>query len=179
MLVAAVLALLAPACGGDTPSDDGRLRVVTGAYPLAEVAERVGGDLVHVENLTPPGVEPHDLELTTDDLEALLTADIVLFVGAGFQPAVQDAVAEAEGAVVDVLHGVDTLSADRAVDPHVWLDPARFRLVVGPSPTRWPNATPTTPTDTVRTRSGTWGSSRRSTRRSGRVWPRARAGRSS
>jgi hypothetical protein len=31
---------------------------VASFYPLAEAAERVGGDLVSVTNLTPPGVEP-------------------------------------------------------------------------------------------------------------------------
>ena len=130
MLVVAAAALLAPACGGDGPVDSGRLRVVASVYPLAEAAERVGADLVEVENLVPPGVEPHDLELAPDELEALLVADVVLFVGEGFQPAVQDAVAESEGTVVDVLDGVDTLRAGGSVDPHVWLDPTRFRTVV-------------------------------------------------
>lgn len=130
-MVVAAAALLVPACGGAASSDDGRLRVVTSVYPLAEAAERVGGDLVRVENLVPPGVEPHDLELAPDELEALLVADVVLFVGEGFQPAVQDAVAESEGTVVDVLKGVDTLHAGGSIDPHVWLDPARFRTVVG------------------------------------------------
>lgn len=139
LVAAAVAALLASACtssGGG--SSDGRLRVVVSAYPLAEAAARVGGDLVEVENLTPPGVEPHDLELAPDDLEALLTADVVLYVGAGFQPAVEDAVAEAQGTVADVLAEADTLAVskdgtgtDGAVDPHVWLDPTRFAGIVG------------------------------------------------
>ena len=41
---------------------------MVGAYPLQFVAERVGGDRVAVTNLTPPGAEPHDLELTPQDV---------------------------------------------------------------------------------------------------------------
>ena len=138
LALASAVGLLASACGPNGGgTDDGRLQVVVSAYPLAEAAARVGGGLVEVRNLTPPGVEPHDLELAPDDLEALLTADVVLYAGAGFQPAVEDAVAEAAGAVVDVLVGVDSLSfsedgggTDGAVDPHVWLDPGRFATVV-------------------------------------------------
>lgn len=136
---AVIATLLATACAGDgSTGDDARLHVVVSAYPLAEAAERVGGGLVRVENLAPPGVEPHDLELAPDHLEALLSADVVLFVGAGFQPGVQDAVAEAEGTVVDVLEGVDTVppagtepGGGAGVDPHVWLDPVRFASIVG------------------------------------------------
>jgi zinc transport system substrate-binding protein len=137
-LAAAVLASVASACRPDTGgSSDGRLQVVASAYPLAEAAARVGGDLVDVRNLTPPGVEPHDLELAPDDLETLLSADLVLYVGAGFQPAVEDAVGGASGAVVDVLDQASTLTLSQdgagsgdAVDPHVWLDPKRFGGIV-------------------------------------------------
>ncbi len=38
------------------------MRVATGFYPLQFVTERVGGDLVSVDNLTVPGREPHDLD---------------------------------------------------------------------------------------------------------------------
>lgn len=138
VLATAVLASVATACRSDTGgSSDDRLQVVASAYPLAEAAARVGGDLVDVRNLTPPGVEPHDLELAPDDLEALLSADLVLYVGAGFQPAVEDGVGEAEGTVVDVLTGAATLTLTQdgagtgdAVDPHVWLDPERFGGIV-------------------------------------------------
>ncbi len=110
-------------------SGDGRLSVVAAAYPLAEAATRVGGDLVRVRNLTPPGAEPHDLELAPDDLEAVVTADLVVYVGRGFQPAVEDAVELAEGRVLDALTVVETLAVGGegggTVDPHVWLDPMR------------------------------------------------------
>jgi zinc transport system substrate-binding protein len=124
-------ALVLAGCSG--PADgDARDRpvVVASLYPLAEAAERVGGDLVEVVNLTPPGVEPHDLELAADDLEEIVTADLVLYIGGGFQPAVEDAVAQADGVVVDVLAGLGSEDDALAADPHVWLDPSLFERTV-------------------------------------------------
>ena len=123
------------ACGSGTPADgdDDRVSVVASVYPLAEAARRIGGDAVRVVELTPPGVEPHDLELAPDDIEAIATADVVLYAGGGFQPAVEDALGEASGVLADVTAGVRSLppppddeASELAADPHVWLDPARF-----------------------------------------------------
>ena len=70
-------------------------------------AQRVGGDNVHVTNLTQPGKEPHDLELDIKTTAEVSDADLVLLEH-GFQPAVDDAVAEvAEGEVLDVADVVD------------------------------------------------------------------------
>ncbi len=138
-LVAASLASLLAACGASgSAAEDGRMSVVASFYPLAEAASKVGGDLVSVQNLTPPGVEPHDLELAPDDIEAIANGDVIVYLGGGFQPAVEDALAEAEHAVtVDALNAVATNAAPASeaeegltVDPHVWLDPARYEEIV-------------------------------------------------
>lgn len=126
------------ACG-DQPQDDtgGRVSVVASFYPLAYAADRIGGDCVSVTNLTPPGVEPHDLELTPDAVESIATADVVLYLGGGFQPAIEDALPDAQGQVIDLLDVVTTEPAageeaeeGLEVDPHVWLDPSRFEEIV-------------------------------------------------
>ena len=138
-LVGASLASLLSGCSrSGSAAEVDRVSVVASFYPLAEAASRVGGDLVSVENLTPPGVEPHDLELAPDDIEAIATADVIVYLGGGFQPAVEDALAEAEHAVtVDALNAVATNAAPASeaeegltVDPHVWLDPARYEEIV-------------------------------------------------
>jgi zinc transport system substrate-binding protein len=134
-----LLGVLLVACTSSTAADEsGTVSVVASFYPLAEAAQQVGGDLISVENLTPPGVEPHDLELAPDDIEAMATADVIVYLGGGFQPAVEDAVSQAEDAVtVDALEAVDTKEAPPSeaeegltVDPHVWLDPGRYQEVV-------------------------------------------------
>ena len=86
----AVLAVGTAACSNGS-SDDGNdgLTVVASFYPLEEAARAVGGSAVEVENLTPPGVEPHDLELSSDRIDDILDADVVLYLGGGFQPAVR------------------------------------------------------------------------------------------
>ena len=125
-------------CSGQVGgSQHDRVSVVASFYPLSFAAERIGGDCVNVTNLTPPGVEPHDLELTPDAVEVIATADVVLYLGGGFQPAVEDAVGDAEGQTLDVLSVVSTApsSGEQAnegldVDPHVWLDPGRFADIV-------------------------------------------------
>jgi zinc transport system substrate-binding protein len=110
------------AAGGAT----GKRTVVASFYPLAFAAQRVGGNSVSVQNLTPPGSEPHDLELTPQAVARVLRADVALYLGHGFQPAVSDAVRQANGRTVDVLAGLPL----RGTDPHVWLDPALFQRIV-------------------------------------------------
>jgi zinc transport system substrate-binding protein len=127
-----VLVTALPACGDAVSADrtGETVAVVASFYPLAFVAERVGGDRVTVTNLTPPGVEPHDLELTADDLEAIAAADVVIDVGGGFQPSVEEAVAaEASGITIDALAGAPALPGQDGGDPHVWLDPARVAML--------------------------------------------------
>ena len=80
--------------------------MVAAFYPLAYAAERIGGPSFHVENLTPPGAEPHDLELTPREVGGIVNASVVLYLSHGFQPAVSKAVEQARGRKVDVLAGL-------------------------------------------------------------------------
>ena len=109
-------------------------------YPVYEAARRVGGDRVTVTNLTPAGAEPHDLELTPKQVDEILDARVVLYVGLGFQPAVEDAVKGRDGGVtVDLLQPLKTAlrpsgeeeAASGGGDPHVWLDPVLMARLVG------------------------------------------------
>jgi zinc transport system substrate-binding protein len=119
---------------GSGGSSSGRKTVVAAFYPLAYAAQQIGGPAYDVVNLTPPGAEPHDLELTPRAVGRIESADVVLYLSHGFQPAVSKAVDQASGATVDVLSGLTLNSAagqeeGLTADPHVWLDPVRFALV--------------------------------------------------
>jgi zinc transport system substrate-binding protein len=135
ILVPALVAI--PACASPQAATPGTIRVVTAFYPLEEAVARVGGDWVSVTDLTPPGVEPHDLELKPSQLGAIADADLVVYLGGGFQPAVEDAVANAQGRAIDVSADLRTLPVPPGdsepslrADPHVWLDPIRYRRIV-------------------------------------------------
>jgi len=123
-----LLGQLLEACTGAVGgSGEPRVTVVASFYPIAEAARRVGGDRVRVIDLTPAGAEPHDLELSPDRMEEIAGADVVLYLGGGFQPGVEEAATSvAEGRVVDVLDGLPTMveGSGEAVDTHEWLDPA-------------------------------------------------------
>jgi len=139
-----VAGLLA-ACGSSGSASDASgssqpVAVVAGFYPLQWAAETVGGDRVSVTSLTAPGAEPHDLELTPQQVAAVTDARLVLYV-AEFQPALDDAIAQSPEAAVDVAAGLDTLAAEEhageehadeeaSYDPHVWLDPTNMATIV-------------------------------------------------
>ena len=153
--LALTVMLLASTAGCAAFSDDGPggsggiaagedVTVAAAFYPLAFVAERVGGDHVQVTNLTQAGNEPHDLSLSVKETAEIEDADLVL-VEHGFQPSVDDAVDQvAAGRVIDVAdvvelepveehaedHGTDTEDHEGHdhgdVDPHFWQDPDRM-----------------------------------------------------
>jgi zinc transport system substrate-binding protein len=131
IFVALVLGVV-PGCGAASESGGSRTRVVASFYPLAWAAEQIGGGTVSVRNLTPPGAEPHDLEPSAREIEAIRSADIVLYLGRGFQPGVQQAVDGAPGTKVDALEQQQLRQAqgeETGADPHVWLDPVRFAAI--------------------------------------------------
>ncbi len=106
VLILVTVAAFTSGCGAASSSGGGRQTVVAAFYPLAYAAELVGDGTVRVENLTPSGAEPHDLELTPRSVAKIQQADVVLYLGHGFQPAVSDAVRGAQGRLVDVLAGL-------------------------------------------------------------------------
>ena len=131
VLILVSVALLAGCGSGDS---GGKNSVVAAFYPLAYAAEKIGGPRYHVENLTPPGAEPHDLELTPREVGGIVNASVVLYLSHGFQPAVSKAVEQARGLEVDVLAGLPLHrnvggEAGLTADPHVWLDPLLFARI--------------------------------------------------
>ena len=116
------------ACGPVFP-DHGKVQVATGFSPLAYAAQRIGGDLVQVTNLTQPGAEPHDLELTIQETVAIAEGDLVVYEK-GFQPAVDSSVEQnATHEVLDVTRAARLVPyADNPdqLDPHFWQDPGRY-----------------------------------------------------
>ena len=139
------LSLVLAGCSSSESESSG-LKVIAAFYPLEFVAKTIGGDLISVENMTPPGVEPHDLELTPQQITTLDDADLLLYV-AGFQPALEEAATQSAPAnSLDVMainglnllgatedghnHGEEAHSDEKILsDPHVWLDPERLIVV--------------------------------------------------
>ena len=123
---------------GSGGSADAPITVMAAFYPLQYAAEQVGGSDVTVTGLTPPGAEPHDVELTPQQIAEVSEADLILYIK-GFQPAVDEAVAQvAPDKAVDVSQGITLLKGEHSeaeatgeqaagegsvTDPHIWLDP--------------------------------------------------------
>jgi zinc transport system substrate-binding protein len=108
--------------------------VVAAFYPVAFAAQSIGGPGTSVVNLTPSGAEPHDIELKPSDVVRIGKAQLVLYFGAGFQPAVEKAVQTTHAHALDLLAGEQLASGSgeggkTGLDPHVWLDPVRYARI--------------------------------------------------
>ncbi|MEV8564635.1 metal ABC transporter substrate-binding protein [Streptomyces sp. NPDC051322] len=149
--VALGMVLLSACSGSSTAADrsDGKLDVVASFYPLQYLTQQIGGDHVSVTDLTKPGVEPHDLELSPKQTVALSGVDAIVYLK-GLQPAVDEAIkqsgvkhtADAASMVPLEKHGTEVdghhhttgnndshSQTEAGADPHVWLDPVRFARI--------------------------------------------------
>lgn len=115
-----------------------RLNVVATTGMIADAARQVGGDLVEVRGLMGPGVDPHAYRQTRSDIVAMTRADLVLWHGLYLEAQMEDFFADLSRKrnVVEVAAGLDTSvlrghdDYDDKFDPHVWMDPDLWKLVV-------------------------------------------------
>lgn len=137
-------ALVLSACAPTTqPSNtDDSITVVVGAYPFEFAAQRVAGEHVEVTNLLAPGADSHGLELSPQQVAAVSAADLVIHQS-GYQPALDEAIAQQQPAIVldtgDFVsllpasgdgevheHSADDHHDHSGYDPHIWLDPTNL-----------------------------------------------------
>ncbi|WP_369213652.1 metal ABC transporter substrate-binding protein [Streptomyces flavofungini] len=142
------------ACSTSAADDkDGKLDVVASFYPMQYLAEQIGGDHVSVTNLTEPGQEPHDLDVSAKQRGQLEESDVALHLK-GLQPAVDDAIDQSgiktkvDAAALTSMekHGNEVGGHEHGheeegheghghghshegADPHIWLDPVKYAEV--------------------------------------------------
>src|SRR5258708_1124839 len=58
-----------------------QIKVVTSFLPVWCFTVNVAGDLAEVENLLPPGTEPHDFQFSPREMRKLNAADLVIING--------------------------------------------------------------------------------------------------
>lgn len=140
--------------GGDGTADeaggDGRLLVLASVPVIYSLAANVAGDAVRLENLLTPGSSPHQVSFTPAQARLMSEADLLIINGANLEPWVDDLLASSGNSDLRVVvasdgvqflrpdepvpvtpSGTGTNTAPEAVDPHVWLDVANARIMVG------------------------------------------------
>ncbi|WP_281886494.1 metal ABC transporter substrate-binding protein [Paenibacillus sp. YYML68] len=112
-LVALLLSSMT-ACGKEQPQlASDKINIVASFYPLYDFAQAVGGSRVHVINMVPAGVEPHDWSPKSRDIQTLTKADLFLYLGAGFEGWVGDTLGSLKSDVkvkpVEASHGIELI----------------------------------------------------------------------
>jgi manganese/iron transport system substrate-binding protein len=128
----------------------GRLLVVTSTTLFGDMIGRVGGDLVEVSSLVPPGADPHTFEPSPRDVARANNARVAVWNGLGLDERVEEEVASLgipnlvtvtltsgieplEMAEGDEEHGTEADHGHEhgAGNPHMWLDPTLGMRYVG------------------------------------------------
>jgi zinc transport system substrate-binding protein len=120
--------------------DSEKIKVVASFYPFYEIAQKIGGNNTIITSVIPMSVEPHDWELTPQQIPGIIEADMIIYNGIGFDSWLGKKEQFRNSFLVDIskdlqliklgqqgsenLGHIDQLYDPTYVyDPHIWLDP--------------------------------------------------------
>jgi zinc/manganese transport system substrate-binding protein len=143
-------ALALGACGDDDDAGGDGPNVVATTGIVAGLAEAIAGPRVDVEQVIPDASSPHDYQLSAQDRQVVEEADLLVVSGASLETGIPldevnapqwvlaDHVGEllpfeeagsheraSDDAAGEEEHTAEEEHEHGAVDPHVWMDPAR------------------------------------------------------
>ncbi|WML59377.1 metal ABC transporter solute-binding protein, Zn/Mn family [Neobacillus sp. PS2-9] len=138
-----LLTLILSACSdGTQPSQSkkDKLTIYTTVFPLQYFTERIGGNLVDVKTIYPPGADEHTFEPSQKDMMNLADSDLLFYIGLGLEGFVEKAEGTLKNENVKLVSVADQLQLPKEdstlheeetddhehhgdVNPHVWLDP--------------------------------------------------------
>ena len=141
-----------PACAPEASQkeEDGRLQVVATIFPQYDFVRQIAGDLVSLTMLLPPGSEAHSFEPTPQDMIAVQSSDLFLYIGGESDAWVETVLSSLDGdgpealALIgcvetleeEVVDGMQTddhdhdHEEDAVADEHIWTSPRNAMLMV-------------------------------------------------
>lgn len=124
ILLIAVISLSMISCANTTNKSN---KYVASFYPLEYILQRLNGTENNIINITPIGAEPHELELSPDQVIDIEDAKFVLAMGNGFAPSVDEVAKKSKNSLLILDKLKETANSD---DPHFWLDPVLMQEAV-------------------------------------------------
>jgi zinc transport system substrate-binding protein len=127
--------------GGVVRAEGRKLKVLTSFLPVYCFTANVAGDLAEVENLLPPGADPHDFQFSPREMRKLTSADMIVINGLGLESWLDRILSSpdrpriiveaASGLKAELITSLPYIPAgdganagERAApNPHIWLDP--------------------------------------------------------
>lgn len=124
------LSVFVSGCDGNTDKpDDGKLKIVTTTTIIADVMKELSGDIVDVEALMGPGVDPHLYKASAGDVKRMTGADMVVYNGLHLEGKMGDVFENIKGKIIfavaeniDEKQLLDFETNPGHFDPHVWFD---------------------------------------------------------
>ena len=111
--------LLIGSWGAMPAAAPGKIKVVASILPLADFCRHLGGDLVEVHSLIPPGASPHVFEPPPSVMAKAFQARVFVYIGAGLEPwaaKVLQARGTGKVAVVEAAKGIPLIQ--EVGEPH-------------------------------------------------------------
>lgn len=148
-----ILIVIAAICGGCRPPNSESLtagdtsETFTGQFPIqavatvgmvADIVRNVGGEHVEVTQLMGTGVDPHLYTTTRDDVQAIMSGDIVFYCGLMLEGKMSDTLVTVARkkpviAVTELIDRGQLLEPEDFqghFDPHVWMDVSAWSVCV-------------------------------------------------
>ena len=97
--------------------------IFTSFYPIYDFTKRIVGDHFDVVNLTPPGVEPHDFELSIKQVTSFYDGKALFLNGIGMEYWSDSLPKDLKEKTYTVTDKIEIRKEDGIEDPHVWLTP--------------------------------------------------------
>ena len=124
----------------DTQQDTEKIKIAASFYPFYEIANEIGGNNTIVTSVIPMGVEPHNWEITPQQISDIAEADMIIYNGIGFDSWLGKKEQFRNSFLVDISkdlpliklgkqesgnvgHGSQVYDHTSRYDPHLWLDP--------------------------------------------------------
>ena len=118
----AVISLVLAGCGDDNDSESAssaeKPLIVVTTNILGDVVTNMVGDSFDVETIMPPGSDPHDFQASAQQVQTMMSADLLVVNGANFEEGMLDVIENAESDGVMIFEAVSVVSQLEGSDDH-------------------------------------------------------------